>query len=473
MVRKSISGLSMFFYRSRQRQGGVYNGFTIALMILLRPTEETTGARAGDGYESSMKGIDKETQGAWIVHHGRKIALDVGAPAEFPALDETAKATELLIRLGESEETTLGKKEVEAVARAAHLNPRSELPHFLQILEKRRLIDRAADEVRVLGLTNRAALRHAADMLADAEPSPFELAAIDLGELTSKAPQNLDEAKEYIGDNHAISTSDTEDFIQRSVRLGFVDFEGEGKEGLLFNGNLFKRDTVAKSNAVLSSLSSEEQGKVTEFSDMLKRHGCILADRADEVLGRTLFEKLKAAGVFEVNTVSNEHGDHAFVNSPGAFHKFVNPLIDDSFDLAKALVTALTYGLTQRSSSQGRIISIDWLLGALIRGRTVGPATAIGNDYRVLEQSRVVQVIPGQNGMFSMRLLKKEVGVLALQVLKNGDANAESVRVAPGSPMSGYVGPETNRAETRRRQKAPSKRATRDVISALRGGRGI
>jgi hypothetical protein len=44
--------------------------------------------------------LDKETTGAWIVHHGRKIVLDVGAASEFPVLDETAKAAELLIRLG-------------------------------------------------------------------------------------------------------------------------------------------------------------------------------------------------------------------------------------------------------------------------------------------------------------------------------------------------------------------------------------
>ena len=42
-----------------------------------------------------------------IIHHGRKIALDVNAPAEFPVLDETAKAAELLIRLGQSDTATL------------------------------------------------------------------------------------------------------------------------------------------------------------------------------------------------------------------------------------------------------------------------------------------------------------------------------------------------------------------------------
>ena len=198
-----------------------------------------------------------------------------------------------------------------------------------------------------------------------------------------------------------------------------------------------------------------------------------MATKADSVLGRTLFEKLKAAGVYEVNTVSNEHGEHAFVNSPGAFHKFVNPLIDDSFDLAKALVSALTYGMTLRHASRGRIISVDWILGALIQGRTIGPATAIGNDYRVLEQNRVVQIILAGSGMFRMRLLKREIGQLALQVLTKGDANAEAINAPPSSPMTGYVGPEQSRVRVRRNQKQPSKRATRDILSALRGGRSI
>jgi len=343
----------------------------------------------------------------------------------------------------------------------------------LGILEGRRLIDRSATEVRVLGVTTRATLTHASDILTDAGPTTYEEAAIDLAELTSQVPQNAARSAEFISDTHKISTKDTQDFIQRSIEIGFVDFEGESSDGLLFNGNLFKRDTVAKSEKVISSLSSEEQIKHAEFNEILKRNGCVLASRADSILGRTLFEKLKAAGLFEINTVSNEHGEHAFVNSPGAFHKFVNPLIDDSFDLAKQLVSALTYGMTLRHSSRGRIISVDWILGALINGRTIGPATAIGNDYRVLEQNRVVQLFDAGGGMFRMRLLKREIGELALQVLTRGDANAEAMNVPPSSPMTGYVGPEQSRMRVRRNQKQPSKRATRDILSALRGGRTI
>jgi hypothetical protein len=236
---------------------------------------------------------------------------------------------------------------------------------------------------------------------------------------------------------------------------------------------LFKRDSVGKSAAVLSSLSSADQTKLTAVTQLLNRSGCVLASRIEPQLGTPLFDKLKAAGVLEINTVSNETGEHSFVTLPGAFHKFVNPLIDDSFDMAKALVSALSYGMSLRPSSQGRIQSVDWILGALIGGRTIGPATAIGADYRVLEQNRVVKLTPAGGGMYRMKLLKKEIGQLALEVLKRGDANAETINSLPSAPMSGYMPPEKAREALRKRQSTPSKRQTQYILSALRGGRGL
>lgn len=416
----------------------------------------------------------KETKGAWIVHHSRKIAMDIAAPAEYCILDESGKAAELLMRLGAAREENLTKTEVEAIAKSANLNVRSELPHYLSLLEDKRLIDTSANEVQVLGVNTRSVLGHAYDIFHDASPSPREVAAIEIGEIVSRSPILLSEAQQYIGDTYMMKSAEAGDFLHRSSEIGFVDVEGDDPSNtLLFNGNLFKRDSVKKSATVLNSLSSAEQIKLTDVNQRLAASGCLLATKIESLLGTPLFEKLKAAGVLEVNTVSNETGEHAFVTLPGAFHKFVNPLIDDSFDLAKALVSALAYGMTLRPASQGRILSVDWILGALIQGRTIGPATAIGADYRVLEQSRVIKLIPAGGGMYSMRLLKTEIGQLALEVLRRGDANAETINQLPSAPMSGYLAPEKARESLRKRQSKPSKRQTQDILSALRGGRGL
>lgn len=424
------------------------------------------------GFSMSSVRHEKETQGAWIVHHGQKIALDATAASEFPAIDEAAKAANLLVRLGETQETKLSNSIVRAVAQSAGLNPRYELEGLLAALEKKRLIDRSVEEVAVLGVSTRGALSQAADLFEEAEPTKAERAAIRLAEEASQTPVSSNRAAQYIGDTFSMKSADAKEFIAQSEQIGFVDAEGENEAKLLFNGHLFRRDNVEKTSRVLNSLSSHEQSKMAEFDQTLKASGCLPVADADTVLGSELFQKLLAAGLYDTHTVSNESGENVFVTSPGAFHKFVDPLIDDTFDMAKALVAALYFGMTRSSYSRGQITMIDALLSKLIRGSAVGPAPAIGQDYKVLEERRVVQIIK-QGNSFSMKLLKKEVGQIALQVLRSGDASTTAVVSLPNAPMSSYAGPETTRSRVRKTQSTRSKRQTLDVIGALRGGRSL
>ncbi len=417
---------------------------------------------------------EKETRGAWIVHHARKISMDMHGAAEFPVLDEAGKAAELLMRLGASETSVLNADEVKAIARSINLNVRTELRHYLELLQTKRLIDTSNKEVQVLGVSTRHVLRHASDIFEDSTPTNREVAAIDISERASQSPVLFKEAHEYIGDSYKLKASDTRDFIRRAAEIGFVDQEGDDTSNVvLFNGNLFKRDAVKKSQKVWASLSTDEQAKFSEVNQFITKRGCVDAEACVRRLGKPLFEKLRAAGVLEVNIVSNERGEHAFVTLPGSFHKFVNPMIDDSFDMAKALVSALSYGMHFRKASSGRIFSVDMILKALIGGRRIGPATAIGADYRVLEQNRVVKLTHASGDMYHMKLLKHEIGQLALEVLRQGDGNAESIRNLPSVPMIGYIGPESSRERVRKMQSKPSKNHTHDILSALRGGRSI
>jgi len=416
---------------------------------------------------------EREVTGAWVIHHGRKLVLDANGPAEFPAIDEAAKAATLLTKLGQTNQAVISGNEVRAIAVASGLNPRYELNSLLQLLEKRRLIEQSATEVSVLGVTTRGSLGHAADMYKDAEPNRYEQASVALAEIASLAPVKRSDVSERIGDEHGLTNSEVKDFLNRAEEIGFVDREGDGEERLLFNGNLFRRDNVAKSQKVLASLNVNEQRLVAEVGEQLAKSGCLTAQHVERVLSEPLFEKLIAAGVYDLNQVTNEQGSHLYVTSPSAFHKFVDPMIDDCFDLAKSLVAALSYGMKSRSSSQGRIEILPRLLGNLIAGAEVGPATAIGQDYRVLEVNRVVKIKPDIRfpSRYYMKLLKKEVGQLALQVLTQGNASAQALTEFPSAPMAGYVGPEDSRISVRKRQSKPSKRTTLDVLEAVRGGR--
>jgi len=341
------------------------------------------------------------------------------------------------------------------------------------VLEKKRLIDQSDDEVSVLGVTTRGALGHAADMYQDAEPTAYEQASISLAEIASVSPVRRSDVSEKISDEYHLTKGQVGDFLNRAEEIGFVDKEGDGDDRLLFNGNLFRRDSVVKTQRVLASLTEADQKLVTEVGELLSQNGCLTVSHVENILSKQLFEKLIAAGVYDLNQVTNEQGSHVYVTSPSAFHKFVDPMVDDCFDMAKSLVAALYYGMKSRSSSQGRISMLPALVGKLIRGSEIGPATAIGQDYRVLEVNRVVKLRPDTSypGRFYMKLLKREVGQLALHVLTQGNAYSQSLTDLPSAPMSGYIGPEESRTSIRKKQSTMSKRTTRDVLEAVRGGR--
>ena len=102
----------------------------------------------------------------------------------------------------------LTKLKVQAVAKAARLNPRHELNVLLQLLEEKRLIEKTKDGINVLGVTTRGTLKRAADFFNDAQPSKIESASIDLAEKTSKTPIAKKDIAEFIGDTHELTTRD-------------------------------------------------------------------------------------------------------------------------------------------------------------------------------------------------------------------------------------------------------------------------
>jgi hypothetical protein len=415
-------------------------------------------------------GIGPSAKGAWVVHHGKKTAATVNGSSEFPALDAAGKAASLLSQLAASDEITLVASKVTALARAAGLNPRTELPELLRILERRRVIDvSAGGDVVVVGLTSVATVRHAAEIFEEQDPSPEEQAAIAIAELASASPVPGKMTEEFVSDEFKMAARAVGEFLVRSETVGFIDAEGQNEDKLYFNGNLFRRDNVTKTQRVLQSLNQAENTLIVEFDARLGSIGYISLPDAEKTLGIPLLEKLRAAGMYDVNLVTNREGDHGIVTRPAAFHKFNDPLADDAFDLAKALVAALAYGMTQSNYGRGRIQDIGALLRRLIQGDEIGPATAIGEDYKVLETRGVIQVTRGERFGYIMKLLKRDIGEMALRVLTRGDTASTNAidRPLPGK-MTGFSGPEVTRADLRQKQVPASRRMTEDVLQALR-----
>ncbi|MHA2936880.1 hypothetical protein ACXJY6_01140 [Vibrio sp. RC27] len=420
--------------------------------------------------------MDKKVQGSWLIHHTNKLQ-NVTNQGEYQNTFVAGKAGILLSAISETNESNLSIDKLNVLANASNINTAFELPKLLDVLKDQELIDVTPSGVGVLGVTTSSALQHTTNIFESLEPKSIEVSAIELAEIASTKPVSSSDISEKISDDFQLPKKEVDQLFYDSENIGFVDAESISKdEKILFNGNLFRRDSAVKTKAVLDSLKPAEQASLNELTQMLKKNACVPYSEAIRILGEPLFKKVNSIGYFDINVVSNNHEEVGYLTLPSAFSKFSNSMVDDAFDLAKAFVASLTYGMTKSTYARGQISMIDRLLGALIDGREVGPVSAIGQDYKVLELKGVVSIRHGTKGGRSgplMRLLKREVGELALQAIRQGDVSEQSIQSLPGAAITKFRGPEANREIIRREQIQKSPFETNDMISALRTGGGF
>jgi len=415
--------------------------------------------------------MDKKTQGAWIVHHAGKLKTVTNADNEFEQINFAGKCGVLLSSLSSDSQDKLDDIRVNALARAANINIRTELPIFLGELERQRIISKGKGAIEVLGMGAGSVLEHTSRIFDESSPENKESAAIILAENCSQLPMDESKAKEFISDSFRMNNTETNALFHNVECIGLIDSEATySGNRLLFNGNLFRGENSKKAYSIINAMSQEESIKIKEVNDMLSKDGCLSANIVRRVLGTELFIKAHSIALFDINSIGNENGNHEFVTKPSAFNKYSNSTIEDAFDLAKAFVTSLTYGMTTSGYNRGRIQQITALLSKLNRGDWVGPATAIGQDYQILELKGVVKVEKVIGNRCRMKLLKLEVGKLALQVINEGDASQNSLESLPSVSVTSYQAPEHTRQLARKNQTAPMKRNVGEILNQLRTG---
>ncbi|MFB1118784.1 hypothetical protein RF240_22100 [Dickeya dadantii] len=420
--------------------------------------------------------MDKKTKGSWLIHHTNKLQ-GVTNQSGYEKTYLAGKAGILLSAISTNQGTTVNNDRLTVLAKAANINTTFELPKLVEVLQQQQLIDTSAGGIAVLGVTTTTALQHTSDLFDSLNPGANEIASIDLAEHASIAPILANDIASDLADMYKLASSDLSQLFSDAEQIGFVDTEKlDSKNTLLFNGNLFRRDATQKIRAVLDSLNASEQAKLNEITEVLRKQACVSADHAKQFLGEVLFQKVTAIGLFDISVVSNSNEDVGFLTLPSAFSKYSNSMVDDAFDLAKAFVSSVTYGMTKSSYARGQIQMVDALLSALVRGESVGPVAAIAEDYKLLELKGVVEVKQGiKKGRTGpmLRLLKKEVGELALQAIRQGDVSEHSLSSLPTAAVTTFSGPEHNREKIRRTQTKISPKATNDMLSILRKGGGL
>lgn len=417
--------------------------------------------------------MDKKTKGSWLIHHTNKLQR-VESQRGYSCIYLAGKAGILLSAISADRQADLSRERVDALADAANINTVFELPRLLEVLKGRQLIDTTPNGVSILGVSTAATLQHVADIFDAQQPKAQEVASIVIAETASQSPISAREEVSRLSDVLKLSSIQANEVVDQAEQLGFVDAEYLGKEEkLLFNGNLFRTDSVTKIKKVLDSLSPSESRGLTDLNAELHKCACMELAEVKRKLGEPLFAKVMSVGYFDVNVVSNSDEETGFVTLPAAFTKYSSSTVDDAFDLAKAFVSSITYGITKSAHARGQIRLVEALVATLVRGESVGPVRAIAEDYKILELKGVVKVERGSKKGRSgpmMTLLKREVGELALQVIRQGDISEHSLDALPGAAVTRYRGPEENRTKVRQKQVKENPAATNDILRVLRTG---
>ena len=408
---------------------------------------------------------NKNIVGAWLLHHDQK--LQSAQTTEFESIVVAGRSTRLLSVISQESQSTISMVRVMELARGLGIR-QIEVGGYLDKLEHHGLIDIEKKNLTVLGVSQVTLLNHANDIFETQSPLGIERAVIDLAERGSHAPVRRKDCEEEIADEYSLSRQQIDDMFLQSEQIGFVDYENEGKQKLYFNGSLFKRDEAGKIMKVLESFSQNEKMLVLEAENLFKQRGCLLAEELRNLLGNTLWSKLHQIGLFEVSVVMNELGSTEFVSKPGALAKFIPNGLADMLDDAKALASSLTYGIVRSSVSRGKIREPSVLISTLInKGFVEGWASAIKQDYQVLESRGVVEVTSSQLGN-RLTLLKPEIGHMAKDLILQGDASETAIKIQVGTHAKWFRGPEHSRVLERRKNIPETKSAVSRTLNVLR-----
>ncbi|KQU97007.1 hypothetical protein ASD00_19465 [Ensifer sp. Root31] len=421
--------------------------------------------------------MEKKTKGAWLLAQSKNLDGYHGpGAARIENVSYSGKIGRLynLLRRHADEQSTFTISR-HTVDMACQLNDidKPARQNGLKVLEEAGRVDVAGDgSIAVLGATTAAVLEATAEIFEDQNPSADEQAILDLSERVSDRPVDRAEAEEYISDMHRLKRADAKSLIDVSKGTGLIDEEGTSGEGILFNSNTFRDGKYAqKAHRVLEQLTGAERSRLSEVQEKLSARGAMYDAEVEKILGPDLYRRLISVGVFDRMEVSNSTEAVGYIASPNDFQKFGRPFEEDPIDDAKALIASLTYGQTRSHHVRGQITMPSALIRKLVRGESVGKngVRAIGEDYRELEARQVVEVTERSSGRYTMRLLKKDVGELALTIVRGGAAAEEAV-LMDGSPARAFKGPHVTRNEVRKRNDIADRRFVLDTLDSLRSG---
>lgn len=427
--------------------------------------------------------MDDLTKGTWIINSLKqinRIRTDAPELEYFEATQLSGKAGNLLSRLVADEEEIVPAPKVKAFARESGISKWeliATLSHLRDLGKTDFSVDKSGElqGVEVYSFSIQDAIHTTRNLYERLNPSEHEEASLLSLHSTFHIPQFQSELVDQLTTSgFSEKTAITTLRLQESLEL--IRTLKETPQTLFYNEHAFSGDP-AKIAKALKGLSAHERKIVQDIQDLVGNTPGYSYDLLLQKFPQDMVKLIDGVGLIDTLTVYSDFGKAAFVTLPqqkGIAIGNMPPLSSDVFHKAKVLLSCLRFGEVKSEHWRGRIDSTDKMLNIvnkLVRGDWVGPATAIGEDYQLLEKDGVIVTQPDKYGMYRMMLRQKEVGLLVKQMLEFNRAfpeiDIELQQLLDKQPTA-YMIPEHRRSELLAQQTKPVKEAQERLLHAIR-----
>lgn len=386
----------------------------------------------------------------FVHQHDHKI-VDHLARAEVEVLLLTGRAMDFATRLkGHRSIVPINQELAVRYAKYAGLGPLELMNTILPALKKADLLDYtikndAIDRIEEYIGVSATIVEQTVTLLNTLGPKRTDLALLHSVEIGAIAPlsksQHLEEIKK-----RGYTDVEAEDALRlaRAVGLNLQAPSAELNEAVIYSPYVWGTRQLSLAKFIANLPPNERDALLGMSEQILNTPGLHISKLSAPP---SVIASAQSAGLIQAAGVMSRTGAQStYVFSPLLEVEDDVCNTTEALHLRKLFVAHILFGSQQAPWTYGRIQDPAVLVRSLINRGRIGPATAIGTDYYLLEAAGVVAVEPGAGDRAFLRLVKRDIAESGLAWIERITDPAGPNAASIGEQASKFVTPEDSRA---------------------------
>ena len=302
-------------------------------------------------------------------------------------------------------------------------------------------------------LDHEAVLTATSQLFRALDPTAEEIAVNGIVDLGAQLPKLSSEI---------LSTKSlgSEDVIRRATGLAkaykIVNvLEGPGIAEPVIYSPLIWGDKISKAGKALSHLKADRREVLLKLVDMLREYQGMPYASAERWVSQQGHPNLIAfavgIGLIDKTQILVADGSqNEFLTTPHIYGELAATQGRDVCDRVRLFLDSIRHGQHYGNWYTGKISDPSLLLSKLVDTGEIGPCTAIGTDYQLVEKAGIVDVKASKMkpGQFVMELVQEDTVKLVLDIVARKAAFAAGTAPARGAcAQSSFVSAEGTRAK--------------------------